>query len=130
MASPPQDVMGVPRHALSRVGTDSRLHFGPDHGGLGDIMSRLCCLEERGYNPFRGMSPEELRANDRRSAGRSCIQCVKCDFSRTDVCRVFTIRFRLHFDRLYLYLGLGTVGMYVTFDHFALLCKAADMPRI
>jgi len=62
MASPPQDVMGVPRWALSRAGTDSRLHFGPDHGGIGDIMSRLRCLEEPGYDAFRGMSLEELGA--------------------------------------------------------------------
>ncbi len=26
--------------------------------------------------------------------------------------------------------GLGAVGMYMRFDHFALLCKAADMSRI
>ena len=48
------------RRALSRAGTDSRLHFGLDHGGIGDIMSRLRSLEEPGYDPFRGMSLEEL----------------------------------------------------------------------
>jgi hypothetical protein len=78
------------RRALSRAATDSRLHFGPDHGGIGDIMSRLRCLEEPGYDPFRGMSLEELgkerdkwtgcrkffekelRANHRRLAEGSC----------------------------------------------------------
>jgi len=43
-------------HAMA----DTGLHSGPDRGGIGDVMSRLCRLEDPGYDPFRGMSLEEL----------------------------------------------------------------------
>jgi hypothetical protein len=39
--------------ALRHVSTDSWLHFG-------DVMLGLRSLEEPGYDPFRGMSLEEL----------------------------------------------------------------------
>ena len=48
------------RQAFSGAATDSRVHFGPVDGGIGDIVSRLRSLEEPGYDPFRGMSLEEL----------------------------------------------------------------------
>jgi len=38
---------------------DSGLYPGPDRG-VGDVMSRLCRLDDPGYDPFRGMSLEEL----------------------------------------------------------------------
>ena len=42
---------------------DSGLRSGPDRvlpAGIGDVMSRLCHLEDPGYDPFRGKSLEEL----------------------------------------------------------------------
>jgi len=38
---------------------DSGLHSGLNRG-IGDVTSRLCHLEDPGYDPFRGMSLEEL----------------------------------------------------------------------
>ena len=42
-------------HAMA----DPGLHSGPDRG-IGDVMSRSRHLEDLGYDPFSGMSLEEL----------------------------------------------------------------------
>jgi len=51
---------GAVKLKLSRAGTDTTLPFGPDHRGTEDVMHSLRTLESPGYDPFRGMSLDEL----------------------------------------------------------------------
>jgi len=54
-----------------------------DHGGIGDVISGLSILEQAGYDPFRGMSLEEL--GKERQKWTTCRKLFEAELIRSEL---------------------------------------------